>query len=100
SVDPFLPLNWLAAATRLIMPAAVPKALAVAEPNFSVSSQNTTRIPRGALENGTKPTLTASGIGKSSKVRAGLGYIHGCGVLSVLSSRHRFRSERRSQLAA
>src|SRR5438105_2484494 len=44
------------------MPAAGPKALAVADPNFSDSSQNTTRMPRETLENGTKPTLTASGI--------------------------------------
>src|SRR3954451_17238981 len=47
-----------------------PNALVVAEPNFSASSQNTTKIPRDALENGTKPTFTASGIGKSSKIRA------------------------------
>src|SRR5436305_13394886 len=41
-----------------------PNALVVAGPNFSASSQNTTKIPRGALENGTKPTFTASGIGQ------------------------------------
>src|SRR3981081_2423357 len=47
--------------------AAAPSALPVAVPNFNVSSQNMTRTPRGAVENGTKPTLTASDIGKSSK---------------------------------
>src|SRR5882762_9180400 len=51
------------------MPAASPSVLRVAAPNFNASSQNTTRTPRGAVENGTKPTLTASGIGKSSKNR-------------------------------
>src|SRR5882757_11436162 len=60
-------MNWLAAAARLIMAAAGPSALLVAGPNFSASSQNTTRISRGALENGTKPTLTASGIGYPPK---------------------------------
>src|ERR1700737_2307622 len=67
SVDPLLPLNWFVSAARLTKLAAVPSVLLVAAPNFNVSSQNTTRMPRGAVENGTKPTLTASGIGKSSK---------------------------------
>src|SRR5580698_4366636 len=64
SVDPLFPLNWLVEAARLTVPAAAPSAFWVAGPNFSVSSQNTTRTPREALENGTNPTLTASGIGK------------------------------------
>ena len=41
--------------------------LAACGPTFSASSQNTTRIPRTGAENGTKPTLTASVIGKSSE---------------------------------
>src|SRR5882757_2641015 len=101
SVEALLPLNWLAAAARLIIAAAGPNALLVAGPNFSVSSQNTTRIPRGALENGTKPTLTASGIGKSSKIRAVAAdweQVHGCGVLSVLLVPAPARSERWCQL--
>ena len=65
-----MPLNWLVAAARVTRSAAAPSALRVAAPNFSVSSQKTTRMPRGAAENGTKPTLTASGIGKSSKIGA------------------------------
>src|SRR5882757_2454486 len=67
SVAPFLPLNWLVAAARLTRLATPPSVFRVAAPNFNVSSQNTTKTPRGAAENGTKPTLTASGIGKSSK---------------------------------
>src|SRR5215471_5792115 len=66
-IDPFLPLNWLAAAARLTVPAASPSALRVADPNFSASSQKTKRTPRGAVDNGTKPTLTASDIGNSSR---------------------------------
>src|SRR5260370_15177051 len=66
SAEALLPLNWLAVAARLTVSAAAPSALRVAGPNFSVSSQNTTRMPLGAVENGTKPTLTASVIGKSS----------------------------------
>src|SRR3954471_4135356 len=63
SAAPLLPLNALAAAARLTVSAAGPSALRVAAPNFSASSQNTTRTPRDAAENGTKPTLTASDIG-------------------------------------
>src|ERR1700733_4540573 len=70
SVDPLLPLKWLVAAARLTRSAAVPSTLRVATPSFNESSQKTTRMPRGAVENGTKPTLTASVIGKSSKIRA------------------------------
>src|ERR1700722_18121026 len=70
SVDPLLPLKWLVAAARLTRSAAVPSTLRVVAPSFNVSSQKTTRMPRGAVENGTKPTLTASGISKSSKIRA------------------------------
>src|SRR5258705_11579919 len=66
SAEALLPLNWLAVAARLTVSAAAPSALRVAGPNFSVSSQNTTRMPLGAVENGTKPTLTASVIGESS----------------------------------
>ena len=66
-MEPLFPLNWLVAAARLTRLAAAPSTLRVAGPNFSASSQNTTRMPRGAVENGTKPTLTASDIGKSSK---------------------------------
>src|SRR5256885_13438040 len=64
STDPLLPLNWLAAAARFTVSAAPPSALRVADPSFSASSQNTTKMPLGAVENGTKPTLTASVIGK------------------------------------
>src|SRR6266480_639630 len=67
SAEALLPLNWLAAAARLTVSAAAPSALRVVGPNFSISSQNTTRMPLAAVENGTKPTLTASLIGKSSK---------------------------------
>src|ERR1700739_1520522 len=70
SVDPLLPLNWLVAAARLTRSAAVPNTLRVVSPSFNVSSQKTTRMPCGAVGNGTKPTLTASVIGKSSKIRA------------------------------
>src|SRR5882757_5085245 len=73
SAAPLLPLNWLAAAARLTVSAADPSALRVAAPNFSVSSQNTTRTPRDAAENGTKPTLTASDIGK---------FLQNCGLIS------------------
>src|ERR1700722_1437025 len=69
SVDPLLPLKWLLAA-RLTRSAAVPNTLRVVGPSFNVSSQKTTRMHRGAVENGTKPTLTASVISKSSKIRA------------------------------
>src|ERR1700716_3484428 len=67
--DPLLPLNWLAVAARLTVLAAAPSAFRVAAPNFSASSQNTTRTPRDAAENGTKPTLTASDMGKSSRIQ-------------------------------
>src|SRR6266481_5536640 len=73
------------------LPAAAPSLLRVAVPNFSVSSENITRTPRGAVENGTKPTLTASGIGKSSKIKAVAGsgtrravskcFLFGCAAL-------------------
>src|SRR5215468_620563 len=49
---------------------ASPSALRVAEPSFSASSQKITKTPRGAVDNGTKPTFTASDIGKSSKSQA------------------------------
>ena len=64
SADPLLPLNWLAAAARVNISAAFPNAFRVCGPNFSASSQNTTRTPRDGAENGTKPTLTASDISK------------------------------------
>src|SRR5665213_1458001 len=67
STAPLLPLNRLAVATRPTRSAASPNALRAAAPNFNWSSQNTTRMPREAVENGTKPTLTASDMGKSSK---------------------------------
>ena len=70
SVDPLLPLNWLAAAARLTVSAALPSAFRVASPNFNSSSQNATRTPRGAVEKATKPTLTASDMGKSSRIEA------------------------------
>ena len=73
SVDPLLPLNWLAAAARLTVSAAFPSAFRVASPNFNASSQNTTRTPRGAAEKATKPTLTASDMGKSSRIQGCLG---------------------------
>ena len=66
SVDPLFPLNWPVAATRPTRLAARPSALRVAAPNLRPSSQKITRMPRRAVENGTKPTLTASDIGKSS----------------------------------
>src|SRR5258706_6491539 len=72
-VEPLFPLNWLVSAARLTRSAARPSVFRVAAPNFKVSSQNTTRVPRGAVENGTKPTLTASDIGNSSKIRVGAG---------------------------
>src|SRR6185295_14831563 len=68
SVEPLLPLNWLAAAARLTVSDALPSAFRVASPNFNASSQNTTRTPRTAAEKATKPTLTASDIGKSSRI--------------------------------
>src|SRR5882757_10488971 len=67
SAEALLPLNWLVAAARLTVSAAVPSALRVVGPNFNISSQNTTRMPLAAVENGTKPTLTASVIGESSR---------------------------------
>src|SRR6186713_2199165 len=63
SVEPLLPLNWLAAAARFTVSVALPSAFRVTSPNFSASSQKTTRTPRGAAEKATKPTLTASDIG-------------------------------------
>src|SRR5882672_6302194 len=69
SVEPLLPLNWLVAAARLMVLATAPSAFRLAAPNFNASSQNTTRMPRDAAENGTKPTLTASDIGKSSRIQ-------------------------------
>src|SRR5262245_25160153 len=71
STPALLPLNWLAAAARLTVSAAAPSALRVAEPNLNVSSQNTTKMPLGAVESGTKPTLTASVMGKSSENQGG-----------------------------
>src|SRR5262249_37970887 len=62
--------NSTAAAARPIRSAEAPSALRLAGPNLSASSQNTTSVPRGVVENGTKPTLTASDIGNSSKIRA------------------------------
>jgi len=70
SVEPLLPLNWLAAAARLTVSDAFPSAFRVASPNFNASSQNTTRTPRGAVEKATKPTLTASDIGNPPEFRA------------------------------
>src|SRR5258706_13875938 len=72
-VEPLFPLNWLVSAARLTRLAARPSVFRVAAPNFKASSQNTTRVPRGAVENGTKPTLTASDMGNSSKIRAVVG---------------------------
>src|SRR5713101_9518626 len=69
-VEPLFPLNWLVSAARLTRLAARPSVFRVAAPNFEASSQNTTRVPRATAENGTKPTLTASDIGNSSKIRA------------------------------
>src|SRR5271154_2018509 len=68
-MEPLLPLNWLVAAARFTRLAAVPNVFSVVAPNFSESSENTTRVAFGLAESGTKPTLTASGIGKSSKNR-------------------------------
>src|ERR1700726_1187476 len=98
SVDPLLPLNWLVAAARLTKSAAAPSVLRVAAPSFNVSSQKTTRMPRGAVENGTKPTLTASGISKSSKIRAiaGLGNPPGGIFERSLPAAIYIRQERRS----
>src|SRR2546421_7527905 len=72
-VEPLFPLNWFVSAARLTRLAARPSVFRVAPPNFRASSQNTTRVPRGTVENGTKPTLTASDIGNSSKIRADAG---------------------------
>src|ERR1700722_11596743 len=66
-MDPLLPLNWLVAAARFSRLAAVPNVFSVVAPNFSESSENTTRMAFGFADSGTKPTLTASDIGKSSK---------------------------------
>src|ERR1044072_8770159 len=82
SVVALLPLNWFAAAVRLIMSTAAPNTLVVAGPNFRLSSQNATSTPRKGPENGTKPTLTASGIGKSSKQGCHRGRNDPNGVLS------------------
>src|SRR6266702_2749251 len=64
---PLLPLNEAAAAARFTSSLAPPSALAVAGPSFRPSSQNTTRMPRAAEANGTKPTLMASDMGNSSR---------------------------------
>src|SRR3977135_1105246 len=69
------------------MLAASPSALLVAVPSFNASSQNMTRGPRAAAENGTKPTLTASDLRKSSK-KSGLSlgravfrmFLSGCNI--------------------
>src|SRR5579863_6108451 len=66
SAAPLFPLNWFVSAARLTKLTADPSILRVAGPKSSFSSQKTTRIARGAAENGTKPTLTASVMGKSS----------------------------------
>src|SRR5579859_1565396 len=78
SDDPLFPLNWLVVAARFTRSADFPRAFRVAAPNFKPSSQNTTRMPRAAAENGTKPTLTASDIGYSSKNQ---GFASGAGWL-------------------
>src|SRR6266568_6835748 len=70
STEPLLPLNWLVTAARLTVSAAFPNALWDASPNFNCSSQNTTRMPRAAAENGTKPTLTASDMGNPPELGA------------------------------
>src|SRR5579863_2698863 len=67
SAVPLFPLNRFVSAARLTKLTADPSVLRVAGPNSSFSSQKTTRIPRGVAENGTKPTLTASVMGKSSE---------------------------------
>ncbi|MHC2280577.1 hypothetical protein ACVME8_007220 [Bradyrhizobium diazoefficiens] len=67
SAAPLLPLKAAAEAARFTSSVAPPSALAVAGPSFKPSSQNTTRMPRAAADNGTKPTLMASGMGNSSK---------------------------------
>src|SRR3954451_18070983 len=64
---PFLPLNEAAAVARFTSSVATPSALAVDGPSFRPSSQNTTRMPRAAAANGTKPTLMASDIDNSFK---------------------------------
>src|SRR6266436_4323470 len=78
SVDPLLPLNRLVSAARLTRSAAAPSLLRVAVPNFSVSSENITRTPRGPVENGIKPAgrwrcdqrgSLSSGIGRQPQFR-------------------------------
>src|SRR5262249_32094875 len=54
-----------AAAARLTLSAAESSAFAVRWPNFKVSSVKTITVPRGAVENGTKPILTASDIART-----------------------------------
>src|SRR5260370_8550862 len=66
-MDPLLPLNWVVGGGRLDRLAGGPNGLSVVAPNFSESSENTTRMAFGFAESGTKPTLTASDIGQSSK---------------------------------
>src|SRR5215470_19324522 len=61
---------------------ASPSALRVAGPSFSASSQKITKTPRGAVDNGTKPTFTASDMGKSSKNQ-------GCGRVTKPAGRGR-----------
>ena len=65
STERLLPLNFAAEAARLTISAAEPSDFAVRGPNLRVSSVNTTTVPRGAVENGTNPTLTASAIAYS-----------------------------------
>src|SRR4051794_23007490 len=69
SAAPLLPLKAAAAAARFTSSLAPPSALAVAGPSFRASSQNTTRMPRTAADNGTKPTLMASDMSNSSKTQ-------------------------------
>src|SRR5215470_185682 len=79
SVDAVLPLNWLVSAARLIRSADFPSALRVTGPIFNVSSQKTTKIPCGAAENGTKPTLMASDISnflQAQGLNAAAGPVH------------------------
>ncbi|MGY4337000.1 hypothetical protein ACVWW3_001906 [Bradyrhizobium sp. LM2.9] len=67
SAAPLLPLKAAAEAARFTSSMAPPSALTVAGPSFRPSSQNTTTMPRTAVDNGTMPTLMASDIGNSSK---------------------------------
>src|SRR5665213_2849815 len=67
SAEPLLPVKRSALAARITRPAAAPSALAVAGPNLSPSSQNTTRTPvtpilAGAAK-GANPSFRASDIG-------------------------------------